>query len=87
MEFLSPCTLLKSGLLIISRNVAMQFKVDLKWALSPNFKLFELTIVYIRLAISIVFYFFMYYYGSNVFPGKRGTPRPFLFLFTVSYID
>lgn len=39
---------------------------------------------YYSLIGATLIYYFLYYYLSNVFPGSRGTPRPFYFLFTVS---
>lgn len=41
--------------------------------------------MYLSLALTTILWAFLYYYLSNIFPGKFGTPKPFYFIFLPSF--
>lgn len=87
IRILSPCTMYLDGMSIFEKFISTQRCFELKHLFMTEHPVngYSLFDMYIALILTSFLYLFLYYYLSNVFPGRCGTPRPFYFMFMPSY--
>lgn len=85
LKFLSPMILFSDGMSIINEMLGKSicFNSDLINSHDSPVEHYSMLDIYMSLLFTGIVYLFLYFYLSNVFPGRRGTPKPFYFLFTV----